>query len=150
MVTMECGAHTGLPHVPLMAARVGEYKAHWFTSGWTAYGPWGDDAIEMSAGVADPACHAEFAYHAPPLLYHIGRDVGEYVPIGNDTAEYSTAMRAILAEVSAHNETMTYRKGDPAGVDRTDCYRDARTNSTSCFPCASVDCEPKPLCCKAE
>lgn len=139
----------GLEHVPMMAARVGEYKAHWFTSGWGAYGPWGSDAMEMSAGLADPACHTEFAHHDPPLLYHVGRDVGEYVPIGSETAEYANALGAIIAEVSAHNKTMTYRREDPTGTNTTGCYLDARTNRTNCFPCTSMDCEPKPLCCKA-
>ena len=136
-------------HVPLMAARVGVYKAHFWTSGWGAYGPWYSDAVEMSAGLADPACHAPLAHHDPPLLYNVDRDVGEYVPIGNDTAEYRTAMRTILAEVASHNRTMEYRGADPTppSTPASVCYRQLNTNKTNCFPCASMECEPKPMCC---
>ena len=131
-----------------MATRVGLYKAHWFTSGWGAYGPWGNDREEISAGLADPACHAQFLYHEPPLLYHVGRDIGESVPISHDSAEYATAMKSILAQVRAHNKTMEYRGADPVEPNYTGCYVDVRTNKSNCFPCASMSCEPKPLCCK--
>ena len=102
----------------------------------------------MSAGLADPACHADLKYHSPPLVYNVGRDVGEYVPVGNETAEYAKALRAILVEVEAHNKTMEYRAANPAHANTTGCYMDARTSKISCFPCASMGCEPKPLCCK--
>ena len=56
--------------------------------------------------LADPACHLEFKSHDPPLLYAVGRDVGEYVPIGSETVEYDQALRLILVEVVAHNRAM--------------------------------------------
>ena len=86
--------------------------------------------------------------HDPPLLYAAGRDVGEYVPIGSENTEYGKALRLILVQVLAHNQTMEYRKENPAKANSTGCYMDVRTSKMNCFPCASMDCEPKPLCCK--
>ena len=106
----------------------------------------GNDTLEISASLADPACHAEFKYHDPPLLYAAGRDVGEYVPIGSENTKYGKALRLILVQVLAHNQTMEYRKENPAKANSTGCYMDVRTSKMNCFPCASMDCEPKPLC----
>lgn len=102
-------------------------------------------------GVTDPTCHAERQYRSPPLLYHLGRDIGEYYPIVNTTEEYAAALAEVTAAVAHHNNTMTYR-GAPGGGGGggTSCFLDARTNRTSCFPCASPSCSPKPMCCRTE
>ena len=44
-------------------------------------------------GVTDPTCHAERQYRSPPLLYHLGRDIGEYYPIVNTVTEYREVPR---------------------------------------------------------
>ena len=140
----------------LMASRVGEYKAHFYTQGWSCYGKFTTDAQEMVAGISDPACGAQhkLTKHEPPLLNHLGRDVGEYVPVNASSNEYAKAMEAILAAVAAQAKVMTYRGAAPPSVTRNDtaaCYlspaTDAGWNRTLCFPCASIDCDPKPSCC---
>jgi len=77
----------------MQAARVGDYKAHFFTS------IWGDSPPELCTVKG----YGFGNYSEHPILFNLAKDLGETTPIDNTTTEYRTALAEIMQRVKAHD-----------------------------------------------
>nr|XP_033797236.1 N-acetylgalactosamine-6-sulfatase isoform X3 [Geotrypetes seraphini] len=90
----------------MMAARVGLYKAHY----WTWSNSWAqmEQGVDFCPGqnVSGVTTHEQEEHTKIPLLLHLGRDPGEKYPLSVTSAEYQDAMKIISATVEKHKETL--------------------------------------------
>ena len=112
----------------LMAARLNQYKAHFYTMGSHCHNDYPD---------VDCRGSTKLKYHEPPLLFDLARDPKERDPL--DVAKFSAAMEAIHSLVAQHNKTMTFAPPQ-IGID----------NSPDNYPCCNPSCTPRPTCCKCQ
>ena len=119
----------------LMAARVGSYKAHWYTRG-----------SHCNDDYPDAACYAPVRNHTGsasgsdgPLLFNVDTDPGEISPISATlkAAEYKQAMAAIEGAVQKHLRTWDVAPSEMA-----------KGSSPDRFPCCNPGCSPAPHCCR--
>lgn len=112
----------------LMAARLNQYKAHFYTMG-----------SHCEPDYPDADCHDNSTLMArdPPLLFDLARDPKERQPL--NTKQFASIMTAINELVANHNKTMTF--GPPQiGID----------NNKDNYPCCNPTCTPRPECCRCQ
>ncbi|XP_065185636.1 arylsulfatase A-like [Sycon ciliatum] len=111
----------------LMAVRLHQHKAHFFTMG-----------SHCLPTYPDKDCHnnASLEYHDPPLLFDVNQDPKERYPL--DTKLHKVPLQKMQALLAEHNKTMTF------GPAQCDQGNDPKKN----FPCCSPECTPRPSCCK--
>ena len=110
----------------LMAARLNQYKAHFYTMG-----------SHCQSDYPDSDCHSQtfLQAHEPPLLFDLNHDPKERQPL--HVPQFATVMTAINDLVAQHNKTMTF------GAPQIDI-----DISKANFPCCNPSCTPRPTCCK--
>ncbi|XP_042196309.1 N-acetylgalactosamine-6-sulfatase, partial [Callorhinchus milii] len=95
----------------MMAVRVGLYKAHY----WTWSNSWEEfkQGIDFCPGQSVPnvTTHDQQDHSSQPLLFHLGRDPGEKVPIREWHREYSEIMNLIHPIVQQHKSSLV--PGEP-------------------------------------
>ncbi|XP_069758053.1 N-acetylgalactosamine-6-sulfatase [Narcine bancroftii] len=95
----------------LMAVRLGEYKAHY----WTWSNSWEElqQGINFCPGqnVTDVTTHDQRNYSVQPLLFHLGRDPGEKYRIRFSHEEYEEEMRKFSTVVQNHRASLV--PGEP-------------------------------------
>ncbi|KAK3730552.1 hypothetical protein RRG08_006401 [Elysia crispata] len=95
----------------LMAARVGQHKAHFWT--------WANDLWEYKQGMdfcpgqwlENMTVHHQEDHTTQPLLFDLARDYGEKYQIKPHSTEYKEAMKKINTAVKEHLERL--KKGEP-------------------------------------
>ncbi|XP_065187094.1 arylsulfatase A-like [Sycon ciliatum] len=112
----------------LMAARLNQYKAHFYTMGSHC----GEDYPD-----ADCRGKTTLKVQDPPLLFDLARDPKERQPL--PLKQFQAVLTVISDLVAEHNKTMTF--GPPQiGIDV----------SKDNFPCCNPTCTPRPECCKCQ
>ncbi|XP_036605212.1 N-acetylgalactosamine-6-sulfatase [Trichosurus vulpecula] len=90
----------------LMAVRVGQYKAHYWTwsNSWREF----NQGIDFCPGqnVSGVTTHSQEEHSELPLLFHLGRDPGEKFPISVSSVEYRDSLQRIFPIVEEHKKTM--------------------------------------------
>uniref|UniRef100_A0A3B4F6K0 N-acetylgalactosamine-6-sulfatase n=1 Tax=Pundamilia nyererei TaxID=303518 RepID=A0A3B4F6K0_9CICH len=90
----------------LMAVRLGEYKAHY----WTWSNSWEEfrQGINFCPGeeVPNVTTHEQKEHTLQPLIFHLGRDPGEKFPLSVLSKEYQDALSRISAVVQQHKDTL--------------------------------------------
>ncbi|XP_068941655.1 N-acetylgalactosamine-6-sulfatase isoform X2 [Petaurus breviceps papuanus] len=90
----------------LMAVRVGQYKAHFWTwsNSWEEF----NQGIDFCPGqnVSGVTTHSQEEHSGLPLLFHLGRDPGEKYPISVSSIEYRDTLQRIFPVVEEHKKTM--------------------------------------------
>uniref|UniRef100_A0A665XC25 N-acetylgalactosamine-6-sulfatase n=1 Tax=Echeneis naucrates TaxID=173247 RepID=A0A665XC25_ECHNA len=90
----------------LMAVRLGQYKAHYWT--------WSNSKEEMKIGinfcpgqeVPDVTTHDQREHTLQPIIFHLGRDPGEKYPLSVLTKEYQDVLSWISPVVEQHKKTL--------------------------------------------
>ncbi|XP_077419844.1 N-acetylgalactosamine-6-sulfatase isoform X1 [Vanacampus margaritifer] len=90
----------------LMAVRLGQYKAHYWT--------WTNSLDELKKGVnfcpgqevPGVTTHEQKEHTMQPLIFHLGRDPGEKFPISVLTEEYQDVLSRISPVVDHHKKTL--------------------------------------------
>ncbi|CAN9507163.1 unnamed protein product [Ophioblennius macclurei] len=90
----------------MMAVRVGQYKAHYWT--------WTNSMEEFKAGVnfctgqevPGVTTHNQTEHTLQPLIFHLGRDPGEKFPLRVLTKEYLDVLKSISPIVEHHKTTL--------------------------------------------
>ena len=112
----------------LMAVRLRQYKAHFWTKGSHCGNTYHDQ---------DCWDQTPLKSHTPPLLFDLEQDPKERFPLDVTSSEFAPIFKEIVAAVGEHNKTMTF--GNPMislGANK------------DFFPCCSPSCSPRPDCCK--
>eukprot|EP00117_Sycon_ciliatum_P041747 scpid61253/ scgid30482/ Arylsulfatase A; Cerebroside-sulfatase len=109
----------------LMAARLNQYKAHFYTMGSHCHNDYPD---------VDCRGSTRLQAHNPPLLFDLYSDPKERYPL--DTETYASVATAIHDLVLEHNKTMTFAPPQ-IGIN----------NSHDNYPCCNPSCTPRPTCC---
>lgn len=112
----------------LMAARLNQYKAHFYTMGSHCK----DDYPDV-----DCRGSTKLQKHDPPLLFDLSEDPKEREPL--PVASFASVMASIQSLVAEHNKTMTF--GPP---------QIAVGNNPDNYPCCNPSCTPRPTCCKCK
>ncbi|XP_037552321.1 N-acetylgalactosamine-6-sulfatase [Nematolebias whitei] len=90
----------------LMAVRIGQYKAHY----WTWSNSWEEfkSGINFCPGEEVPGVttHNQTEHTMQPLIFHLGRDPGEKYPLNVLSKEYQDALQRISAVVQQHQKTL--------------------------------------------
>ncbi|KAM7015403.1 N-acetylgalactosamine-6-sulfatase [Tautogolabrus adspersus] len=90
----------------LMAVRLGQYKAHY----WTWSNSWEElkQGINFCPGEEVPGVttHEQKEHTMQPLIFHLGRDPGEKYPISVLTKEYQDVLSGISPVVEQHKKTL--------------------------------------------
>lgn len=90
----------------LMAVRLGQYKAHYWTwsNSWKQY----KAGINFCPGQEIPGVttHEQKEHTMQPLIFHLGRDPGEKYPISVLTKEYQEVLSRITPVVQQHKKTL--------------------------------------------
>ncbi|KAL3065597.1 hypothetical protein OYC64_015703 [Pagothenia borchgrevinki] len=90
----------------LMAVRIGQYKAHYWT--------WSNSLEEFNKGinfcpgeeVPGVTTHDQKEHTLQPILFHLGRDPGEKFPISASSHEYQKVLSRISPVVEQHKSTL--------------------------------------------
>ncbi|XP_013420454.1 N-acetylgalactosamine-6-sulfatase-like [Lingula anatina] len=90
----------------MMAVRLGMYKAHYWT--WTNGLQELRQGIDFCRGenVINVTTHDQRNHTSQPLLFHVGRDLGERYPISPNSIEYHSAMKKISKVVRDHKTNL--------------------------------------------
>ena len=112
----------------LMAVRLNQYKAHFWTMGSHCAKTYHD----QDCWSASPLTH-----QSPPLLFDLEHDAKERVPLNVTSSKFAPILKEILTLTEEHNKTMTF--GDPMV---------SMGSNRDLFPCCSPSCSPRPKCCK--
>ncbi|KAM6223378.1 N-acetylgalactosamine-6-sulfatase isoform 2-T2 [Rhynchocyon petersi] len=90
----------------LMAATVGQYKAHFWT--WTNSWEEFRQGIDFCPGqnISGVTTHTQEEHTSLPLLFHLGRDPGERFPLSFTSAEYQEALLQITPAVQRHRQAL--------------------------------------------
>lgn len=116
----------------MQAARVGKYKAHFFTS------IWGTSPPELCTLQG----YKFGNYSDSPILFNLETDIGENHPIDNTTHEYKEALATIMDRVNKHN---CFRQSDSCAGTLTDyCSGQAETWPPKVFHPWTPKCPPGP------
>uniref|UniRef100_A0A8C7XC81 Galactosamine (N-acetyl)-6-sulfatase n=1 Tax=Oryzias sinensis TaxID=183150 RepID=A0A8C7XC81_9TELE len=90
----------------LMAVRLGQYKAHY----WTWSNSWEEfkQGVNFCPGqeVAGVTTHEQKEHTQQPIIFHLGRDPGEKYPLSVLSKEYQDASNWISIVVQKHKETL--------------------------------------------
>ncbi|KAE8297193.1 N-acetylgalactosamine-6-sulfatase [Larimichthys crocea] len=90
----------------LMAVRLGQYKAHY----WTWSNSWQEfkKGINFCPGQEVPGVttHDQIEHTMQPLIFHLGQDPGEKFPISVLTKEYQDVLSRISPIVDQHKKTL--------------------------------------------
>uniref|UniRef100_A0A8C9XQB1 Galactosamine (N-acetyl)-6-sulfatase n=1 Tax=Sander lucioperca TaxID=283035 RepID=A0A8C9XQB1_SANLU len=90
----------------LMAVRLGQYKAHY----WTWSNSWEEfkNGINFCPGqeVQGVTTHDQKEHTLQPIIFHLGRDPGEKFPISVLTKEYQDVLSRISPVVEQHKKTL--------------------------------------------
>ncbi|XP_049900693.1 N-acetylgalactosamine-6-sulfatase [Epinephelus moara] len=90
----------------LMAVRLGQYKAHY----WTWSNSWEEfkKGINFCPGQEVPGVttHEQKEHTMQPIIFHLGRDPGEKFPISVLTKEYQHVLSRISPVVEEHKRTL--------------------------------------------
>lgn len=90
----------------LMAVRLGQYKAHY----WTWSNSWEEfkKGINFCPGqeVLGVTTHEQKEHTMQPIIFHLGRDPGEKFPISVLTKEYQDVLSRISPVVEEHERTL--------------------------------------------
>ncbi|XP_020508512.2 N-acetylgalactosamine-6-sulfatase [Labrus bergylta] len=90
----------------LMAVRLGQYKAHY----WTWSNSWEElkKGINFCPGEEIPGVttHEQKEHTMQPLIFHLGRDPGEKYPISVLSKEYQDELSRISPVVEQHKKTL--------------------------------------------
>ena len=116
------------PDVGMMALRMGQYKAHFYTQGSSL-----SDDFNY-----DPVCSsmANLTEHSPPLLFNLDQDPGERYPL--DREMYAEVLKRMI---DLRNELSQKISWAPSEM--------LKGTSKKAFPCCrgSQLCHPFPSCC---
>ncbi|XP_061526130.1 N-acetylgalactosamine-6-sulfatase isoform X4 [Phycodurus eques] len=90
----------------LMAVRLGQYKAHYWT--WTNSWEEFKKGVNFCPGQEIPGVttHEQKEHTLQPLIFHLGRDPGEKFPISVSTKEYQDVLSRISPAVEHHKKTL--------------------------------------------
>ncbi|XP_074522304.1 N-acetylgalactosamine-6-sulfatase [Halichoeres trimaculatus] len=90
----------------LMAVRLGQYKAHYWTwsNSWTEF----KMGVNFCPGqeVHGVTTHEQVEHTMQPLIFHLGRDPGEKYPMSVSTKEYQEVLSRITPVVQQHRKTL--------------------------------------------
>jgi arylsulfatase A len=122
----------------LMAARLGEFKAHFITRKYVSGGRCGREG-RLVTDCCCPRLRSGFGadapvYHDPPLLYNVDIDPGELYAL--NVTEYQSVLDGIVALVASHNATVQHV---PSQMDPIDLTGDIA-------PCCDSASHPKCTC----
>lgn len=110
----------------LMAVRLHQFKAHFFTMG-----------SHCLPTYHDSDCHnnASLLHHDPPLLFNVNQDPKERFPL--DVKQHKAPLNNIMELIKEHNKTMTF---GPPEINQG--------GNPQNFPCCNPSCTPRPTCCR--
>ncbi|KAK1163533.1 N-acetylgalactosamine-6-sulfatase [Acipenser oxyrinchus oxyrinchus] len=129
----------------MMAVRMGQYKAHY----WTWSNSWEEfkKGIDFCPGQSTPVVtsHTQEEHTQQPIIFHLGRDLGEKYPISVSSAEYQTVLKQISPVVEKHRKELVpgmpqlnmcdlaVMNWAPAGCEKLGkCLKGPETNPWKC------------------
>ncbi|XP_065187722.1 arylsulfatase A-like isoform X2 [Sycon ciliatum] len=111
----------------LMAIRLHQYKAHFYTKGSHCRSTYHDQDCWDATGLQQ---------HDPPLLFDVETDTKERFPLDVTQKEYSAVLAGIVQLKAEHGKGMTFAPGEMnMGGDEMN------------FPCCNPACTPRNACC---